>query len=310
MRSLETIAASLSGYDPQDLHADIASQFLRAVVEPLHAPQSLALHNALDRVLAQDIISSIDVPAHDNAAMDGYAFDGAGSDPAQACHLSIVGTALAGRSWAGMAQPGECVRIMTGAVMPAGMDTVVPQERVSVAADRVLLPAGSWQRGDNRRLRGEDLRQQQIALSAGTRIGPAALGLLASLGLAQVPVQRPLRVAFFSTGDEILRPGEPPRDGAVYDSNRYTLLGMLARMGVQAVDLGVIPDDPQALRSAFTHAAAQADAIITSGGVSAGEADHTKTVMREMAGGDAGLAFWKLAIRPGRPMANGRLGKA
>jgi molybdopterin molybdotransferase len=152
--------------------------------------------------------------------------------------------------------------------------------------------------------------QGKAALTAGSPVTPAALGLLASLGMATVDVVRPLRVAFFSTGDEILSLGEAPREGAVYDSNRYTLFGLLTRLGVEAIDMGVIKDDPQALEAAFTQAAAQADAIITSGGVSVGEADHTKAVMRKLAGGESGVAFWKIAMRPGRPMAVGRIGQA
>jgi molybdopterin molybdotransferase len=199
---------------------------------------------------------------------------------------------------------------MTGAVMPAGLDTVVPQELVEVEGDHITIPAGALQQGDNRRLQGEDLRQGKPALQAGNTIGPAALGLLASLGIPTVEVRRKLRVAFFSTGDEILSLGEPPREGAVYDSNRYTLLGLLTRLGVEAIDMGVVRDDQVALEAAFALAATQADAIITSGGVSVGEADHTKAVMRKMAGGEGGVAFWKIAMRPGRPMAVGRIGPA
>jgi molybdopterin molybdotransferase len=194
--------------------------------------------------------------------------------------------------------------------MPAGLDTVVPQELVQVADNRITIPAGALQRGDNRRFKGEDLEQGKPALRAGTRITPAALGLLASLGIAQVDVLRPLRVAYFSTGDEILSLGEAPREGAVYDSNRFTLFGLLTRMGVELLDMGVVKDDPLLLEAAFLQASEQADAIITSGGVSVGEADHTKAIMRKLAGGDSGVAFWKIAMRPGRPMAVGRIGNA
>ena len=308
MQSLNDIAATLQGYDAQALHADTATAFLQRLVQPQPASQRVALKDALGHVLAAEVRSPINVPAHDNSAMDGYAFDGALLASASQLTLHVVGTAMAGAAWRGTLTAGCCVRIMTGAVMPEGLDTVVPQELVTVEGDHITLETRLLQPGDNRRLCGEDLRCAQRALAAGTRIGPAALGLLASLGLAEVTVHRPLRVAFFSTGNEILGLGEMPREGCVYDSNRYTLFGLLTRLGVQPIDLGLIPDDPQALETAFTLAASQADAIITSGGVSVGEADHTKAVMRKLAGGADGMAFWKIAMRPGRPMAVGRMG--
>jgi len=201
--------------------------------------------------------------------------------------------------------PGAAVRIMTGAVMPAGLDTVVPQEFTTPADDgRIRIPAGVVQAGDNRRLAGEDLARGEPALQAGRILSPADLGLLASLGQAEVPVFRRLRVAFFSTGDELRSIGQPLDAGCVYDSNRYTIWGMLTRLGVDLIDLGVVPDQPAALAAAFNQAAANADAVITSGGVSVGEADHTKQVMREL----GEVLFWTIAMRPGRPMAIGRIG--
>ena len=202
---------------------------------------------------------------------------------------------------------------MTGAIMPAGLDTVVPQELTQATADGgITIAANVLQRGDNHRLAGEDLMQGQPALRTGQRLTPAALGLAASLGLPTVTVFRRLKVAYFSTGDEILSLGEAPREGAVYDSNRYTVFGLLQRLGCEVIDLGVVHDDPARLQAAFRQAAAQADAIITSGGVSVGEADHTKAMMRELAADDAsgqsGVAFWRIAMRPGRPMAVGRFG--
>jgi len=310
MKTLEQVAASLQGYDPQALRADKALQFLQALVKPVADTERVALAHALGRVVAADVVSPIHVPAHDNSAMDGFAFQGALLQPGQPLRLQIAGTALAGKAWSGTLATTQCLKIMTGAVMPAGLDTVVPQELVEIEGDHITVPAGALQQGDNRRFQGEDLRQGKPALQAGNTIGPAALGLLASLGIPTVEVRRKLRVAFFSTGDEILSLGEPPREGAVYDSNRYTLLGLLTRLGVEAIDMGVVRDDPVALEAAFALAATQADAIITSGGVSVGEADHTKAVMREMAGGDGGVAFWKIAMRPGRPMAVGRIGPA
>ena len=304
MKTLHEIAAELQGYDPKALRADTVNAFLTRLVTPVVETETLRVFDALERVLAQDIISPISVPPHDNSAMDGFAFDGSelSTDTLQ---LKVVGTALAGPVWQGTVGPGECLKIMTGAVLPAGLDTVVPQEFTQISGDTVQIPPGVLKRGDNRRLCGEDLMQGQPALRRGERITPAALGLIASLGLAQVTVYRKLRVAYFSTGDEILSLGEAPREGAVYDSNRYTVFGLLTRLGVEVIDMGVVRDDPQALKEAFSTAAQQADAIITSGGVSVGEADHTKAMMREL--GD--VAFWRIAMRPGRPMAVGRIGQ-
>lgn len=310
MKTLKQVADSLQGYDPQALRADTALAFLQTLVAPVAQSESVALKAALGRVLAADVVSPIDVPAHDNSAMDGYAFRGDLLQAGTELTLEIAGTAFAGKAWSGAMNAGQCLKIMTGAVMPSGLDTVVPQELVQLAGNRITIPADALRRGDNRRFRGEDLALGKPALLAGSRVGPAALGLLASLGLARVTVQRKLRVAFFSTGDEILSLGEAPREGAVYDSNRYTLFGLLTRMGVEVLDMGVVRDDPQALEAAFSAAAEDADAIITSGGVSVGEADHTKAVMRTLAGGESGVAFWKIAMRPGRPMAVGRIGNA
>jgi molybdopterin molybdotransferase len=310
MNALEQIAAQLQGYDPQALQADTALQFLSALVTPVTETQTVELRQALGAVLAQDIISPISVPAHDNSAMDGYAFAGTQLRSDAPLQLEVVGIAMAGKAWTGTVGTGQCLKIMTGAVMPAGLDTVVPQELTVRDSDRITIVAGVLQLGDNRRFKGEDLREGEPALTAGTRIQPAALGLIASLGLAQVNIRRKVRVAFFSTGDEVLSLGDAPREGAVYDSNRYTLLGLLTRMGVEVIDMGVVRDDPAALEAAFAAASSQADAVITSGGVSVGEADHTKAVMRKLAGGGAGVVFWKIAMRPGRPMAVGRIGKA
>ncbi len=308
MKTLEQIAAVLQGYDPQALPVDQVHAFLQALVTPLPATASetLPLFEALDRVLAQDVISPINVPAHDNSAMDGYAFHGQALQQDQETPLKVVGTAFAGKAWQGQVQAGECLRIMTGAILPHGLDTVVPQELTRTSDDSITIPANLLKPGDNRRLRGEDLRQNQAALTRGQRLTPAALGLVASLGLPHVQVMRRLRVAYFSTGDEVLSVGEAPREGAIYDSNRYTVFGMLRRMGCEVLDMGVVPDDPVQLERAFSEAAQQADAVITSGGVSVGEADFTKAMMKKL--GD--VAFWKIAMRPGRPMAVGRIGQA
>jgi molybdopterin molybdotransferase len=303
MRSIAEIAARLEGYDPQALRAAQVGEFLAQLVEPLQETQQVAIFDALDRVLARDIVSPISVPPHDNSAMDGYAFDGAQLKADGPLSLEVVGTALAGAAWRGSVGPGQCVKIMTGAIMPAGLDTVVPQEFTQADGERITIPPGLLRPGDNRRLAGEDLRAGEPALRAGHRLGPAACGLVASLGIAEVTVVRRPRIAFFSTGDEILSLGEAPREGAVYDSNRYTVFGLLTKLGVEVIDMGVVKDEPAALEAAFRQAAAQADAIVTSGGVSVGEADFTKAMMKKL--GD--VAFWKIAMRPGRPMAVGKI---
>ena len=312
MKRIEDIAAALQGYDPQALSVEQVGEFLAHLVEPV-SPQdahNVALFDALGRLLAHDVISPISVPPHNNSAMDGFAFDAAQLQANQALQLRVVGTALAGKAWQGQVNAGECLKIMTGAILPDGLDTVVPQElaQVHTAHDvtTVTLAPNTVKAGDNRRLAGEDLMQGQPALRAGQHLTPAALGLLASLGLPEVRVHRRLRVAYFSTGDEILSLGEAPREGAVYDSNRYTVFGLLTRLGCEVIDMGVVRDDPVLLEAAFQQAATQADAIITSGGVSVGEADFTKAMMKKL--GD--VAFWKIAMRPGRPMAVGRIGKS
>jgi molybdopterin molybdotransferase len=217
---------------------------------------------------------------------------------------------LAGKAWQGKVNAGECLKIMTGAILPDGLDTVVPQEFAQVVSKHdvttITLPSNLVKAGDNRRLAGEDLMQGQPALKAGQLLTPAALGLIASLGLPDVRVHRRLRVAYFSTGDEVLSLGDTPREGAVYDSNRYTVFGLLTRLGCDVIDMGVVRDEPALLEAAFAKAAKEADAIITSGGVSVGEADFTKAMMKKL--GD--VAFWKIAMRPGRPMAVGRIGKS
>ena len=312
MKSLDDIAATLQGYDPQALSVDQVGDFLARLTQPLSAneAQDVFLFDALGRVLAQDVISPISVPAHNNSAMDGFAFDAAQLQADQPLTLRVAGTALAGKAWQGKVNAGECLKIMTGAILPDNLDTVAPQEFCQVKSDHdvttVTIPPLILKAGDNRRLMGEDLMQGQPALKAGQHLTPAALGLIASLGLPDVRVHRRLRVAYFSTGDEVMSLGESPREGAVYDSNRFTVFGLLTRLGCDVIDMGVVRDEPALLEAAFAKAAQVADAIITSGGVSVGEADFTKAMMKKL--GD--VAFWKIAMRPGRPMAVGRIGQS
>jgi molybdopterin molybdotransferase len=307
--SLQAIAASIQGYDPKALPVAQAQAFIAQMVQSLVITDAerVPLMQALGRVLAAEVVSPIDVPAHDNSAMDGFALASADLTDAAAngenLTLKVVCSTLAGAPYGGTVNRGEAVRITTGAVMPSALDTVVPLEFAHVQGDSVTFPASVVRAGDNRRLRGEDLARGKPAVLAGRVLRPAELGLIASLGIGEVLVRRRLRVAFFSTGDEIASIGEPLAPGHVYDSNRYTIHAMLLRLGVQPIDMGVVRDNPAALEAAFVEASTRADVVITSGGVSVGEADHTKQIMAKL--GD--VLFWRIAMRPGRPMAIGRL---
>ena len=302
--TLTQFVSALADYDPNALPVAQAQRIVQDFVQPILGIETVTIWQALDRVLAADVISPISVPAHDNSAMDGFAFQGADLAADAATTLTIIGTVYAGRAFDGSVGPGECVRIMTGAVMPAGCDSVVPQEFTQRASDTtVTVPQGVVRTGDNRRLMGEDLLEGKAALTRGRILRPADLGLLASLGIGQVMVQRRLRVAFFSTGDELRSLGDPLDPGCIYDSNRYTLFGMLTRLGCELIDMGVVKDDPASLEAALRSACAHADAIITSGGVSVGAADYTKQIMAQL--GD--VTFWKIGMRPGRPMAFGTI---
>ncbi len=302
--SLHDVVSCQSDYDPAALPVEQAQEIIQQFIAPIHSSEKLAIRQALGRTLAENIISGINVPAHDNSAMDGYALRGADLSPDLDIDLKIIGTAFAGRAFDAEVKQGECVRIMTGGLMPANCDTVIPQELTLNASEiQVTIPAGKIKPGDNRRLKGEDLSLGKTALRKGKILRPADLGLLASLGVAEVPVQRRLRVAFFSTGDELRSLGENLDEGCVYDSNRYTLYGMLERLGCDMIDMGVIKDEPAALKAAFRGACENADAIITSGGVSVGAADYTKQIMAEL----GEVAFWTIGMRPGRPMAFGKI---
>lgn len=291
--------------DPAALAVEQAQRLICARIAPVAATETLALLAALDRVLAEDIVSPINVPAYDNSAMDGYALRG--SDlPAEGATATFksIGVAYAGHPFAQAPQARQCVRIMTGAAIPPGCDSVLPQELAAgIDGDNVTIAHNAIRAGANLRRAGEDLKAGGIAIAKGKLLRPADLGLIASLGIGEVTVRRKLKVAFFSTGDELRSLGEKLEDGCVYDSNRYTLFGMLQRLGCEVLDMGVVRDDPQALEAALRAAAQNADAIITSGGVSEGAADHTREIMALL--GD--VAFWKLAMRPGRPLAFGKV---
>jgi len=302
-----TDTSSCASYAPENraLSATEARDRMVAEVVPITGREFLPVRSALGRILAADIVAPHDVPAHDNSAMDGYAVHFASLAADGETRLNVVGTAFAGSAFSGLVGKGQAVRIMTGAVLPAGADTVVVQEATRVEDGAVFVPAGQKQ-GQNTRRAGEDLARGAVALAAGKRVGPAELGLIASLGVGEVAVRRRLRVAFFSTGDELASIGTPLAPGQIYDSNRYTLHGLLTRLGADIIDLGVVPDVPEALEAALREAAGVADAIITTGGVSVGEADFVREILAKV----GAVSFWKLNIKPGRPMAFGKVGDA
>jgi molybdopterin molybdotransferase len=308
MNTPKHFSRCVAEYDPNALPVSAAQEIVRQWALPRGRVETerVRLFDALDRVLAEDVISPINVPSHDNSAMDGYAFDGsmlADASREGQVQLTVAGKALAGQPFEGRPLAAQCVRIMTGALIPPGCDTVVAQELVQRAGDAITFSTAGIGRGVNRRLAGEDLAKGQPALRAGRIVRASDIGLLASLGIAEVAVQRRLRVAFFSTGDELRSVGETLVPGCIYDSNRYTLYAMLRRMNVEPVDLGIVRDDRKSLEEALRRATREADVVISSGGVSVGDADFTRDLMNTL--GD--VAFWKVAMRPGRPLAFGRL---
>ena len=284
------------------LTVDEAISFIASEVHSISDTEILALRPALGRFLAQDIFSPIDVPGHTNSAVDGYAVSHADLSNSETVALKLLGTSWAGHPFSGKVKMGECARIMTGAAMPEGTDTVVMQEHAERDRDTVRVKM-ELRLGDNVRAAGEDIARNAVVLRAGRQIMPAELGLLASIGLAEISVFRQLRVAFFSTGDEVCSAGQKLAPGQIYDSNRYTLYGMLTRLGVEIIDLGVVRDERDAVKQAFTDAAERADAIITSGGVSVGEADYVKETLDAL----GHIGFWQISMKPGRPLAFGRV---
>jgi molybdopterin molybdotransferase len=294
-------------YDPDSMPVERARALIRSFLAPVAATERVAIREALGRVLAADLVSPLAVPAHDNSAMDGYAIRFADLVPDRETVLVRVGEAFAGKPSGVPIGPGECVRIFTGGVMPEGADSVVMQERASEQAGRVRVAAGAITKaGQNRRFAGEDLKAGQIVFATGQLVRPAEVGMMASLGIGEVSVYRKLRVAFFSTGDELRSIGTPLAEGEVYDSNRYTIYAMLTRLHCDVLDMGVVPDVPEALERAFTDAAAAADVVITSGGVSVGDADYVRQQLNKL----GEVLFWKIAMKPGRPLAYGRIGGA
>ena len=302
LSAIQTEFSCADDYDPNSLPVSKALEHIDALVSPISGVERVAVRSALQRVLAEPIISPLAVPAHDNSAMDGYAVCSDDLPETGSKALQVIGTALAGAPFEGKVVAGTAVRIMTGAVLPQGADTVIMQERVEREGATVRIGDDN-KRGQNTRQAGEDIQPGDLVLEAGRLLTPADLGLIASLGIAEVAVRRRLRVAFFSTGDELRSLGEPLAEGQIYDSNRYTLYGMLTRLGVDIIDMGVVSDDQDALVRAFQDAADNADAVITSGGVSVGEADFVKDILTRL----GQVWFWKIAMKPGRPLAFGKI---
>ena len=299
-----TEASCADDYDPNSMPVAKARQFINTFLAPVAGVARVALRSALGRVLAADIISPVNVPAHRNSAMDGWALRFSDLNNAETT-LNEVGASFAGKPFAGNMGANECVRIFTGGVVPAGADTVIMQERAHADNKAITFGTGT-QCGQNVREAGEDLKMGAVALAKGRVLRAAELGLIASLGIGEVSVYRPLRVAFFSTGDELVQIGNPLAAGEIYDSNRYTLHGMLTRLGVDVIDLGVVRDNPAILEAAFVEASKIADVVITSGGVSVGEADYVKGLLQKL----GEVVFWKIAMKPGRPLAYGKIGSA
>jgi molybdopterin molybdotransferase len=292
----------MDDYDPNAMHVAKAREYIQQFLNPVSEAETLLLRDSLGRVLAADITSPANVPNYDNSAMDGYALKA--SDIATP-RLKVVGTAFAGKAFDGTVSDGQCVRIMTGAAMPAGTDTVVVQEKTVTDGEFINISEAPKPQA-NVRYAGEDLKLGQNVLSRGHLMRPADLGLIASLGIAEVQAYRKLKVAFFSTGDELVGLGHPLKTGQVYDSNRYTLFGMLTRLGVEVIDMGAIADDPIQLEATLLNAAQQSDVVITSGGVSVGEADYMKLLLAK----HGQVMFWKVSMKPGRPLAYGKVGNA
>jgi molybdopterin molybdotransferase len=290
-------------FEPGMISLNEALKRINQRVRAVQACERLPIRDCLNRVNNEAVKSPRNVPPSPNSAMDGYAIAIGSLVEGGIAELEEVGDAYAGRPFAGSCGPGQCVRIMTGALIPEGADAVIMQEQVEVAESGRVRIDSDHRAGENIRQTGEDVKQGEIVIEADLRLSPADLGVLASLGLAQLQVKRKPVVAFFSTGDELSAVGTPLQPGMIYDSNRYSLHGMLSRLPVDIVDLGVVRDNPEAMREALSEAAARADLIISTGGVSVGEADYIKPALADL----GSTEFWKIAIKPGRPLTFGEI---
>lgn len=291
-------------YDSDSITPEQALDNIFHTINPVKTTISIPIREALGKALATDVISEINVPTKKNSAMDGYAIKGRDIPDKGMQNLTLIGNCLAGNPFNGHVKSGESVRIMTGAIMPHGTDTVIMQEHVITVANSISIN-NDTRPGENVREAGEDISIGDLVLSKGIKLSPADIGLLASLGFAEIEIFRNIRVAFFSTGDELRSVGEELDNGAIYDSNRYTLFSMLSRLGVEIIDMGVIKDDQVLLERAFIEATKNADVLLTSGGVSVGDADYIKETLEQQ----GEVNFWKVAMKPGRPLTFGKLDK-
>ena len=279
-----------------------ALQRIQQGAQPLKSQRSVTIREAIGRVLAEDVCSPMDVPPFINSAMDGYAVNSSDLPQTGETTLKVIGKSFAGAPFDGAVNSGECVRIMTGAVVPTGTNTVIMQEDTNLDGDAITI-GHQHKAGQNVRHPGDDFSAGDTIIKAGERLSPAKLGLLASVGVTELKIVRTPVVAFFSTGDELKSVGEPLQPGDIYDSNRYILFGMLEKMGVQCIDMGVVPDIKEEIELTLKEAASCADMIITSGGASVGEADYIKQILDDIGEVD----FWKIAMKPGKPLAFGKI---
>ena len=301
--NLEHDPSCMDDFDPHSMDAGQALQRVLDEVYTLSETETIPIRQALGRTVAKEVRSQINVPGHTNSAMDGYAIRGTDIPATGQREFSVVGTSWAGKPYPKSINTGQCVRIMTGGAMPENTDTVIMREHVQKNGENILIEATN-KPGQNVRQAGEDIAIGETVVTKGKLITPAELGLIASVGIANVTVIKRLRVAFFSTGDELQPVGSELQKGQIYDSNRYTLYGMLVRLGVDIMDMGIIKDDRDAVKKAFSEAASRADVVITSGGVSVGEADFVKETLENI----GEVNFWKVAMKPGRPLAFGKIG--
>ena len=303
---IASVSSCADPFEPGMISMAEALERIQTRVHPVHACERLPIRDCLSRVNNEAVKSPRAVPPQPNSAMDGYAIAIDSLVEDGIAELEPIGSAYAGTPFAGRCGPGQCVRIMTGALIPEGTDAVVMQEQAEIGEDGKIRIDSDHRAGENIRQAGEDVQKGEVVIEAGQRLSPADLGVLASLGLSKLQVKRKPVIAFFSTGDELVSIGEPLQPGMIYDSNRYSLYGMLTRLPVDIIDLGVVRDNPEAMRAALTDAAARADLIISTGGVSVGEADYIKPALADL----GETEFWKIAIKPGRPLTFGQIGNS
>lgn len=299
---IDTQAACTDIFEPGLIPVETARHYILNKVLQINESECLPIEHATHRILGEEIIAPFNVPPHTNSAVDGYALHSEDLPSVGEKQLNIQGYAFAGQPYTDKTATGACIRIMTGAPLPSGLDTVIMQEHVSLQGDVITIDT-RHKAGQNIRKAGEDIKQGQAVLLPGRYLTPADIGLCASMGICEIKVKRRLRCAIASTGNEVCSPGEQVGQGGIYDSNRYSLLAALDRPSIETIDLGIIADNEQALLSCFNEASKYADLIISSGGVSVGEADYTKSALKE----NGQINFWKVAIKPGRPLAFGKL---